>query len=247
MTTTRTPIALVADADIDSVDVARRELRRQGMRVVTAATGERALRVAEMQRPDLVIIAVELPGIPGLEVLRRLRARGPVPAILLAESRGAARALRSGDAIQKPVTAELLASRIRELLGQDTGSTSARIVSGGVDIDLEQRVITRDGDPVALTRTEWSLLVYLAANPQQLLNSGDILSQVWGPEYREDLQFLRVWVSRLRAKLGGSGSRLMIRTVRGVGYIFDPDASDAVSGETSGEAQSPRRTTRTQR
>jgi DNA-binding response OmpR family regulator len=240
MTTTRTPIALVADADTEAVDVARRELRRHGMRVVTAATGERALRVAEMQRPDLVIIAVELPGIPGLEVLRRLRARGPVPAILLAESRGAARALRSGDAMQKPVTAELLAARIHELLGRDLGVTSARIVSGGVDIDLEQRLITRDGSPVALTRTEWSLLVYLAANQQQLLNSGDILSQVWGPEYREDLQFLRVWVSRLRAKLGGHGSRLMIRTVRGVGYIFDPDASDAT-------IESPHRTTRTSR
>lgn len=243
MTTTHTPIALVADADADSVDIARRELRRHGMRVVTAATGERALRVAEMQRPDLIIVAVELPGIPGLEVLRRLRARGPMPAILLAESRGAARALRSGDAIQKPITAELLAQRIHDALGRDAGAPSARIVSGGVDIDLEQRVITRDGDPIALTRTEWSLLIYLAANQQRLLNSGDILSQVWGPEYREDLQFLRVWISRLRAKLGGPGSRLMIRTVRGVGYIFDPDASDAVSGET----QSPRRATRTNR
>lgn len=234
--TSRPLIALIADADSESVDVARRELRRHGMRVVTASTGERALRVAEMQRPDLLILAVDLPGIPGLEVLRRLRARGPVPAIMLTEGRNAARAMRSGDSLQKPFSAEDLSTRIHEAMGRDLGLPASRITSGGVDIDLQHRLVTRDGEPVTLTRTEWALLVYLAANQRRLLPSGEILSQVWGPEYREDLQFLRVWVSRLRAKLGGHGSRFMIRTVRGVGYIFEPDASEA-------ESAAPRRKT----
>lgn len=224
--TSRPQIALVADADATSVDVARRELRRHGMRVVTASSGERALRVAEQQRPDLVILAVALPGIPGLEVLRRLRARGPIPAIMLTEGRSASQALRSGDALRKPFTAEQLTSRIQDVMGRDVVLPTTHISSGGVEIDLTHRAVTRDGEMVALTRTEWALLGYLAANPRRLLASGDILSQVWGPEYREDLQFLRVWVSRLRAKLGGPGSRLLIRTVRGVGYIFDPDAEE---------------------
>jgi DNA-binding response OmpR family regulator len=225
--TTRTPIALVADSDPASIEVARRELRRRGMRVVTASTGERALRAAELQHPDLVILAVGLPGIPGLEVLRRLRARGPVPAIMLTEAHTTGRSLRSSDALDKPFTEEALAGRIRNALARTASQSTARITSGGVEIDLELRTVDRDGEPVGLTRTEWALLTYLASNAQRLLTSGDILSQVWGPEYRDDLQFLRVWVSRLRAKLGGDGSRLIIRTVRGVGYIFEPDADDA--------------------
>ena len=201
--TSRAQIALVADADAASVDLARRELRRHGMRVVTASSGERALRVAELQRPDLLVLAVDLPGIPGLEVLRRLRARGPVPAIMLTNGRGAGQSMRTGDALRKPFTAEQLTSRIHEVMGRDAVLAATHISSGGVEVDLEHRTVTRDGAPVALTRTEWALLVYLAANPRRLLAGGDILSQVWGPEYREDLQFLRVWVSRLRAKLGG--------------------------------------------
>lgn len=236
--TSRMPIALVADADTASVDIARRELRRHGMRVVTASSGERALRAAEQRRPDLIILAVDLPGIPGLEVLRRMRARGPVPAIMLATGRGGGQAMRNGEALRKPFTAEQLASRIHEVMGRDTTLPATRISSGGVEIDLEQRTITRDGGSVALTRTEWSLLIHLAANPQRLLASGDILSQVWGPEYREDLQFLRVWVSRLRAKLGGPGSGLLIRTVRGVGYVFDPAGEDEAAEVTPQRARS---------
>lgn len=231
--TDRPLIALVADADAASVDLARRELRRHGMRVVTASSGERALRVAEMQRPDLLVLAVDLRGIAGLEVLRRLRARGPVPAIMLTDGRGAGQSMRSGDALRKPFTAEQLAARIHEVIGPDAALAATHISSGGVEVDLEHRTVTRDGDPVALTRTEWALLTYLAANPRRLLTGGDILSQVWGPEYREDLQFLRVWVSRLRAKLGGPGSRLLIRTVRGVGYIFDPDSEPTEASAAS--------------
>lgn len=203
------------------------------MRVVTASSGERALRVAELQRPDLLVLAVDLPGIPGLEVLRRLRARGPVPAIMLTDGRGAGQSMRSGDALRKPFTAEQLASRIHEVMGQDAALAATHISSGGVEVDLEHRTVMRDGAPVTLTRTEWALLTYLAANPRRLLTGGDILSQVWGPEYREDLQFLRVWVSRLRAKLGGPGSRLLIRTVRGVGYIFDPDGEPTEVNEAA--------------
>ena len=156
--TSRLLIALVADADAASVDVARRELRRHGMRVVTASSGERVLRAAEVQRPDLLVLAVDLPGIPGLEVLRRLRARGPVPAIMLTHGRGAGQSMRSGDALRKPFTAEQLAAHIHEVMGRDAALPATHISSAGVEVDLEERTVTRDGDPVALTRTEWALL-----------------------------------------------------------------------------------------
>jgi DNA-binding response OmpR family regulator len=139
--------------------------------------------------------------------------------------------MRSGDALRKPFTAEQLAAHIHEVMGRDAALPATHISSAGVEVDLEERTVTRDGDPVALTRTEWALLTYLAANPRRLLTGGDILSQVWGPEYREDLQFLRVWVSRLRAKLGGPGSQLLIRTVRGIGYIFEPDGEPTEASE----------------
>src|SRR5437868_14173355 len=115
--TTGMPLVLAADADSTVTDLIRRTLRRQGMHVVTADNGERALRIAEQQRPDVVLLSTSLPGVPGLEVLRRLRARGPLPAILLTSARMVARpgaALRPSETLAKPFTAELLTSRVAE-------------------------------------------------------------------------------------------------------------------------------------
>lgn len=227
--TTRSPLVLVADPDPTIVEFARRELRRIGLRVITADHGERALRAAQEQHPDLVLLATSLPGIPGLEVLRRLRARGAVPAIILAAARGAGRndqrGRRASEVLSEPFTAEELISRVTEALGRrSAGQGATRIAFPGLDIDLERYSVVRNGREVTLTRTEWNLLAHLARFAGQTLVSADILSDVWGPEYRDDLQYLRVWISRLRTKLGGGEAREIIRTVRGVGYSFDPGA-----------------------
>jgi DNA-binding response OmpR family regulator len=237
--TTRLPLVLAADADNSVTELIRRTLRRQGMHVVTADNGERALRLAEQQRPDLVLLSTSLPGTPGLEVLRRLRARGPLPAILLTAARSTARpgALRPDETLAKPFTAELLARRVAEAMGRAPAPSATRLTAGSFEIDLQARVLLRDGREIALTRTEWGLLVYLASHPGRTLSSGDILGEVWGPEYREDLQFLRVWVSRLRSKLGSDPANPLIRTARGVGYVFDPSSTPP--------APERRRTTRT--
>ncbi len=226
--TTRTPLVLVADADTNVTELARRELKRHGIRVVAAASGERALRVAEQQRPDLVLLSTTLPGVPGLEVLRRLRAQGPLPAILIAASSGVGRPTRNlshGDVLTRPFTGADLTARVVEALGKAPSSLASRVTVGGLDIDLEHRTAARDGHEIALTRTEWALLTYLGHSLGQTLTSGDILSEVWGPEYRDDLQFLRVWISRLRSKLAAGTTMSTIRTVHGVGYAFDPEVA----------------------
>jgi two-component system KDP operon response regulator KdpE len=240
--TTRPPLVLIAAPDAAIVEFARRELRRIGLRVITADHGERALRAAQEQHPDLVLLATSLPGIPGLEVLRRLRARGAVPAIVLAPARTAGRAdqrgRRASEVLTQPFSAEELVTRVTEALGRrSAGQGATRITTPGLDIDLERYSVQRNGREVTLTRTEWNLLAYLARYAGQTLASADILSDVWGPEYRDDLQYLRVWISRLRTKLGGGEAREIIRTVRGVGYTFDPTAP--------APSPAPRRRTRT--
>jgi DNA-binding response OmpR family regulator len=219
--TTRVLLVLVAGSDPSVTDLARRELRRHGMHVTTATTGEYALRSAQQQRPDLVIIAMQLPDMSGTEVLRRLRASGPLPAILLTEGRSTATstAPRNAGTLTLPFTPDQLASAVSEALGQPAAGT-APILAGDIEVDLAQRLVRRAGRALALTRTEWALLAFLAGHAGRTLAAEDILSSVWGPEYRDDLQFLRVWISRLRAKLGGDA--LTIATVRGVGYVFQP-------------------------
>ena len=93
-----------------------------------------------------------------------------------------------------------------------------------VEINLDRRVVFRGRDAVALTRTEWLLLQYLAANAGRVMLSAELLSGVWGPEHREDVQYLRVWVSRLRRKLEANpAAPLIIRTMQGMGYLLDAE------------------------
>jgi two-component system KDP operon response regulator KdpE len=91
-----------------------------------------------------------------------------------------------------------------------------------LEIDVDHRFVTRAGKLVHLTRTEWQLLRYLTANPGRVLRSRDLLTNVWGVEYQDDLQYLRVWVSRLRKKLEDDPGRpQLIKTKQGIGYLFD--------------------------
>ena len=94
--------------------------------------------------------------------------------------------------------------------------------TGTLEIDVERKLVTRDGEAVHLTRTEWQLLRHLSANSGKVIANTDLLMNVWGPEYRDDLQYLRVWVSRLRRKLEADPSHpQLIKTKQGIGYLFD--------------------------
>ena len=112
-----------------------------------------------------------------------------------------------------------------------------------VEIDLERRMVTRGGELVQLSRTEWLLLQHLAANAGKVVLHTELLTKVWGPEYRDDLQYLRVWVSRVRRKLGAlPGEPGRIRTFQGIGYLLDVDPAthpDSGASDDVGVAQEP--------
>jgi two-component system KDP operon response regulator KdpE len=104
------------------------------------------------------------------------------------------------------------------------------ITIGDVEIDLSRRLVKKNGEVVSLTRTEWMLLQQLAANAGKVMLNTELLSKVWGPEYRDDLQYLRVWVSRLRGKLENEPSKpRLIKTLQGIGYLLDHEGHFAAS------------------
>ncbi len=225
------PLLLVVDDEPGILRLIKMELSAQGFRVITASGGEEALRLAEEQRPDAVVLDIMMPEITGLEVMRRLRERTNTPIILVtAKDKDAdkVRGLELGadDYIVKPFSPNELGARVRAVLRRGLGPDVEHIVhAGDVEIDLTRRLVKKAGVPVAVTRTEWLLLQHLAANAGKVMLNVELLSKVWGPEYRDDLQYLRVWVSRLRAKLEKEpASPKIIKTFQGIGYMFDADA-----------------------
>ncbi len=230
-------LVLVADDEPRITKLVALTLHGEGFRVVTANSGEEALRRAEEVRPDLVLLDIVMPDLDGIEVMRQLREWRPVPVILLT-AKGAtadkARGLDLGadDYVAKPFHPDELAARVRAVLRRAAGSTGAGIVRlGDIEIDLERRIVTRHGELVSLSRTEWLLLQHLAANAGRVVLHTELLTKVWGPEYRDDLQYLRVWISRVRRKLGAApGEPGPITTFQGIGYVLDIEGARRRSG-----------------
>ena len=170
-----------------------------------------------------------MPDLDGIEVMRQLRERRPVPVILLtAKGSTADKAkgldLGADDYIAKPFHPDELAARVRAVIRRASGAAPGAgvIAFDDVEIDLERRMVTRNGELVQLSRTEWLLLQHLAANAGKVVLHTELLTKVWGPEYRDDLQYLRVWVTRVRRKLGAKpGEPGRIRTFQGIGYLLD--------------------------
>src|SRR5687767_15704644 len=176
-----------------------------------------------------------MPDLDGIEVMRQLRERRPVPVILLTakgSTSDKAKGLDLGadDYIAKPFHPDELAARVRAVIRRSGGAEPGAgvIKFDDVEIDLERRMVTRNGELVQLSRTEWLLLQHLAANAGKVVLHTELLTKVWGPEYRDDLQYLRVWVSRVRRKLGAApGEPGRIRTFQGIGYLLDVDGATA--------------------
>ena len=223
------PLVLVADDEPRITKLVSIALGEEGFRVVTAGSGEEALAKAEEVRPDIVLLDIVMPDLDGIEVMRQLRERRPVAVILLtAKGSTADKAkgldLGADDYIAKPFHPDELAARVRAVLRRSSGAQpgSGVLKFDDVEIDLERRMVTRDGELVQLSRTEWLLLQHLAANAGKVVLHTELLTKVWGPEYRDDLQYLRVWVSRVRRKLGAEpGEPGRIKTFQGIGYLLD--------------------------
>jgi two-component system KDP operon response regulator KdpE len=238
------PLVLVADDEPRITKLVALTLQEEGFRVVAASGGEEALRKAEEVRPDIVLLDIVMPDLDGIEVMRQLREWRPVPVILLT-AKGAtsdkAKGLDLGadDYIAKPFHPDELAARVRAVLRRASGvAPGAGIVAfQDIEIDLERRLLKKGGELVPLSRTEWLLLQHLAAHAGKVVLHSELLTKVWGPEYRDDLQYLRVWISRVRRKLGAApGEPGPIRTFQGIGYVLDTEGELTAVAPHSEEA-----------
>jgi two-component system KDP operon response regulator KdpE len=231
-------MVLAIDDEPGVLKLIKLALSSQGFRVITAESGEAGIRMEEEHRPDIAVVDLVMGEMDGYEVMRRLRDRTNIPVILLtAKGSDADRVkgleLGADDYLPKPFGPDELCARVRAVLRRSVGGPGIEqtLQCGPVSIDLHRRIVTRDGEAVTLTRTEWMLLQHLAANPGRIMLNGELLSKVWGPEYKGDLQYLRVWVSRLRKKLEADPSNpQLIKTFQGIGYMLEtPEGEGAAS------------------
>jgi two-component system KDP operon response regulator KdpE len=218
---------LVVDDEPSIVRVVAANLRARGYEVLTAASGEAALSSIKTHQPDCIVLDLGLPDVDGLEVLRRLRTWATTPVVILTArdgERDKATALDLGadDYVTKPFGIAELLTRVRVSLGygQTQNAKGPRIVQAGdVKIDLDAGMVTRRGQPVRLTHTEYRLLEVLVANAGRLCTHRFLLEGVWGPGHQQKAQYLRVHMAKLRHKLEDDASvpRLLV-TEPGSGY-----------------------------
>ncbi len=232
MSNSRTqPLVLAVDDEAGILRLMNLELTMQGFKVLTCTSPLEGLKLVQEQRPDVLLVDVIMPEMTGIELMRRVRERSNVPVILVTardKERDRVRGLELGadDYVVKPFSPEELGARIRAVLRRGQGQQEQEhiVKAANLEIDLMRRLVKKDGELVTLTRTEWQLLQFLAEHDGKVLLNGEILSKVWGPEYRDDLQFLRVWISRLRSKIEPDRSEpRIIKTLQGVGYRFEAD------------------------
>ena len=239
------PTVLAVDDEKAILNVITTELKLQGFRVLAAQNAEEALSLADEYRPDIAVLDLMMPDVGGYELMRHLRERRALPVILLTAMGGGADKVRglelgADDYVAKPFDPQELAARVRAVLrraGNEAPDKENVVVTddGNVEINLEKRTVRREGELVNLSRTEWLLLQYLAANAGKVMLNNQVLSAVWGPEYRDEFQYLRVWVFRLRQKLEENpATPKIIKTRPGIGLMLCPD--DAVEGAAEKQA-----------
>jgi two-component system, OmpR family, response regulator len=218
---------LVVDDEANIAELISMALRYQGFVVETAASGREAVAAVAAFKPQLIVLDVMLPDMDGFEVAERLGAqRAGVPIIFLTardSTEDKVRGLSGGgdDYMTKPFSLEELVARIRTILRR-TGQASpesGRLVFADLELDEESREVSRAGEPIELTATEYRLLRYLMLNPRRVLTRAQLLDHVWNYDFGGDGRVLETYVSYLRKKLDEHGPSL-IRTVRGVGYAL---------------------------
>jgi len=224
---------LVVDDDPRILRFVRTELEAAGFHVLTAQDGAAALKVVETENPDLMVLDILMPVMDGFETLERIRRISTLPVIILtakASDTDKVRGLDLGadDYLTKPFSAEELIARIRSMLRRlefTDGLRSRPFFStrSGLTLDFARRKVMLYDRQVNLSRTERQLLSQLAANAGKVMTPEELLTKIWGHEYRDDIQYLRVWISRLRHKIEADPSRpRCLRTVPGIGYVIDP-------------------------
>jgi two-component system KDP operon response regulator KdpE len=223
------PLVLVADDQPEITKLVSLSLQNEGFRVLTASDGPTALEHLSDSNPDVLLLDIMMPGMSGIEVLREVREHHPVPVIMLTARSSTAQVsevlnLGADDYVVKPFNAGELAARIRAVMRRSRrGMLAGRRRVASAVVDLDHRRVEIDGRPIRMSRSEWLLLELFLANEGRILLHHEILTHVWGPEYRDEIAYLRLWIGQLRRKVGiPPWEEGAIRTIQGLGYAFDP-------------------------
>ena len=223
---------LVVDDEAVLAEMVSMALRYEGWDIATAGDGAAALTAARNNRPDVVVLDVMLPDMSGLDVLRKLREQNPkLPVLLLTakdaiEDRIAGLTAGGDDYVTKPFSIEEVVLRLRALLrrtGVTTEDSGAQIVVGDLVLDEDSHEVTRAGDPITLTSTEFELLRFMMRNAKRVLSKAQILDRVWSYDFGGRSNIVELYISYLRKKID-SGREPMIHTLRGAGYVLKPAA-----------------------
>jgi two-component system response regulator PrrA len=220
------PLVLVVDDDEAIRTALERALRLEGFAVQLAEDGLRALELVEESRPGVIVLDVVMPNLSGITVVSRLRARGnDVPICVLSardevQDRVAGLEAGADDYVIKPFDLEELVARLRALLRRGPSSEGEVIRVGDLIIDPSQRMVTRAGREVTLTRREFELLGELARHRNVVLSRQQLLETVWGYDFEVEGNVVDVFIGYLRRKLEADGEQRMIHTVRGVGFVL---------------------------
>jgi DNA-binding response OmpR family regulator len=216
---------LVVEDDVRIRRIVAMSLRAESFVVVEAGTGEEGLAALRERDVDVVLLDLMLPGMDGIEVCRQLRRTSDTPVIMVTartDSHDVIAGLEAGadDYVTKPFVARELSARIRALVRRARGpGLRPRITAGGLEIAPQEGTVTRDGEPLALTRTEFKLLTELAAEAGRVFTREELLERVWGYDYFGDSRLVDVHVRRLRKKVERDPANpTVVTTVRGMGY-----------------------------
>lgn len=224
---------LVVDDEPQILRLMRTILSAHRYRVTVARNGEEGLALAAAEHPDVIILDLGLPDMDGIKVCEQLRLWTQAPIIILSvrsEESDKVRALDMGadDYLVKPFGTEELLARLRVALrhlAKSKGESEPVVVAGDLTIDLARHIVTLAGDEVKLTATEFKLLAHMAGHANRVLTHQNILNNVWGPEYHDNVEYLRVFMSQLRKKLEADPKEpVHLISEPGIGYRFITDA-----------------------
>jgi len=221
---------LVVDDEPRVVRLVSEVLRAVGYQVIAAASGKSALEMVALEQPDLVLLDIMLPqGLDGYEVCSRIREFSDVSVIMLTAKARESEMLRgfdvgADDYLTKPFNAKELVARVRAVLRRSQRpeeTVTASFRCGDLEINFARRIVEVSGEKVSLTRTEYELLRQLALKVNCVVLHQDLLARVWGPEYRDEIDYLRAYIRYLRRKLEADPSNPeYICTSPGVGYML---------------------------
>ncbi|MFH1015467.1 MAG: response regulator transcription factor [Chloroflexota bacterium] len=221
---------LVVDDDPQLVRLVRANLESVGYKILVAMDAPSALECIDMKMPDLILLDIMLPGTDGFDLCQRIREFSTAPIIMLTakvEDADKVKGLKLGadDYVTKPFSVQELLARVEAVLRRSKSAAEIKtppvFTCGDVTVDLMRHRVTVRGQEVALTLTEYKLLALLASNAGRVMLHRELLTRVWGPEYQDELEYLRAYIRHLRQKIEADPHQPRYLLSRpGIGYVF---------------------------